>query len=190
MFTLHFPFKLEREIIFEKYAPNTLDTLTTAQHKTMNKSKIGAHIVCIISAITFSFIDFYFIYLNFKLFSWNTGDRVAFLVLSIFNFSLISPYCRFHNSDINDASGDTIYLKIQYLSLNWFKRLFSIFIIFFLSFLFISLIIGFCSLDFNVFNITNVKAERTSVLIPLYVITILTCVLSSNNVIKLFKIEK
>ena len=141
--------------------------------------------ILMISAMMLSYTSIYIVSLNFNVSNWSATDRAVFLLYFIISFFLIMFYCRNHM--IPGEYGRDEEKKISFLSVNWFKKLASVFFIYSITFLISFFVLSFCRFSFE-FNKIDYFGRWMFVLLTSFA-TIGVFTLVYNNVIKLFKIE-
>nr|QBM02740.1 hypothetical protein [uncultured archaeon] len=189
MITLHFPYKLERKVLFEKTGINTEDDIKHNFEKMNSKNKIAIFISSIISMF-FAYITTAFFALNYNLIFWSTPSRFMFLIISLIGTALTYFYCSYQVSMRYDTENKRYNeIEIKSLTINWFKKLLSIFVFYFFTVFGFSLIIIFCTMSIDITKMSD--GERAIMGLFFYIGTIIFCLLAYNNNLKfILKIEQ
>jgi hypothetical protein len=187
MINLHRPYKLERRVMLEKSGNNRYVVIKrTRDIKLMKLKRSISILICIVSSILISYSTSCIMSLNFNIINWLSGERFALLLFSFIGLSLLFPYCRYHITDAINGRNEEF--KISFLSENWFKKLLSVFIIYFFVIAIFYIVFCFCSMSFDISNMNYILRVILSILI--YIITIGLCVQAYNNNLKtILKIE-
>src|SRR3989304_6255729 len=138
MITLHFPYKLERKVLFEKTGINTEDDI---KH-------------------------------NFE--KMNSKNKIAIFISSIIGTALTYFYCSYQVSMRYDTENKRYNeIEIKSLTINWFKKLLSIFVFYFFTVFGFSLIIIFCTMSIDITKMSD--GERAIMGLFFYIGTIIFC---------------
>jgi len=151
----------------------------------MKMLKIKRNISILISLITsmcFSYETIYIISFKTNITEWIAFQRFVFLLLSSIGTVLVFIYCSYHESEV-DVQGNGIFsIKINHLSENWFKKLLSIFIFYFVISIPISSIVSFCAMSLDVEKMLTL--DRAIIVILFYIGTIILCAFAHHNNLK------
>ena len=174
LFKLKFniPYKLVRKVLLEKSGINKhIRIPTTKLIKIMKLKKSTSISISILSGIIFAYMNMFLISLSINLMSWQPGVRIGFLVYVIFSPFIVSYYCRHHY--VEGESGRSEELKIDYLSGDWFKKLFSVYIVYFLVLFVFAFLISFCAMSTNINEM--IQVDRIICVVFISIITIVLC---------------
>ncbi len=131
----------------------------------------------------------FFISLNGHISAWLIGERISLLIFTTVSVFLLFYYCNHQmiNKTYENGAEYTEEITIELLSLNWVKKLFSVFFILICMSLFTFLIFAFCTMNLSIATMS--VDNRIGMLMVIGALTVLCCVLVFHNVVKLFKIE-
>lgn len=181
---------LNSKVLIEKSGINK--NVVIQKPKMIKMVKIKRNISILIStfvSILFSYLTLSLADFNNNILSWSIIERFIFLIITPIGSILIYIYCRFQLSENENFRGQDEYITIGFLSTNWFKKLFSIFVFYFFVTLILALIASFCamSIDINKMGFSN----RVTLVTISYIGTMLMCCLAHNNNLKFFvKLEE
>jgi len=188
MLTLTWPYKLERKVMLEKAGINRYIVLKRTRDIKMSKIKRNiCNIIATLTSLILGYSMAVMTSLNLNLFNWDIADRLIFLIFFLCGIAPVGIYCKTHIVELTNGRDEEITIKL--LSFNWFKKLLSIYIIFFIIVFVFYLLFSFCLLSFDISKTTS--TVRCVFAIIIYVCACIAALAAHLNHLKIIlKIEQ
>jgi hypothetical protein len=185
------PYILERKVLTEKSVKGEYVKIESVMTATIKKS-IAIAILGIIGVL-FSYISISFAAFSLDMPSWSSSQRVFFLLVSIVGALVTYLYSGYYIKKQTPTGHnnyeDGHWEKINILSENWFKKILSIFVIYFIVSFVCILILSFCAMSLDVSKMKD-DDRCAFVFVPYFITVALCCLAHHNNLNMIIKVEE